>query len=1183
MRFPTNWVLSVALLAMPVGLVAQDARGAIVGKVLDASGAVVPNAPVQVINKAMGTRLSLTSNEVGFYQASFLIPGLYQVTVELPGFKRTLRDNLQVRVNDRLEVNLTLEIGTAEQSITVSEETPLLSTTSASMGSVVSRVGDLPSAHGNPYLLIGLATGVTFARDPRLDRPFEPTHIVGYAMDGTRANRSDVTIDGAPSTATANAGEVISSYVPTPDMVSEFKVQTAMFDASSGQTEGGVTNISTKSGTNALHGSGYWTKMAPGMFANDFFANANRIPRPDFSYQRWGGSLGGPAYLPKLYDGRNKTFFFWGYEGIHEARPRNNGTPTVPTELMKSGDFSELSRLGSQYTIYNPFTRRAIAGGRYQQDPFTNNIIPPSLIDPVAKNILTYFPKPLTAGNADGTTNYQRPELTEPVKYYTVTARVDHNVSDRQRLFGRVSVYRRDSTYNNYFDNLATGTFFQFMSRSGVIDDVYTLNPTTVINVRYGYNRFIRNSIWNPEAAGFDLTTLGLPAAYNSAISPDIRTFPRIDITGYQGTAGGADFRPIDTHSANFTLQKSLGAHFLKTGMEFRAYRENSIPWGNDQTGRFNFDATWTRGPLDNSATAPGSLGQSVASLLLGLPSPTNSYVSRTANYAEQSTSWGFFVHDDWKATSRLTLNLGLRWELEGALTERFDRSVRGFDFGAAQSLEAQARARYALNTTPEVLASQFRVAGGLTFANVGGEPRGLYDTPKVNLMPRFGLAYNLNDKTVLRTGYGIFFGFLGQRRGDVIQSGFSRQTPFIPSLDNGLTFIGTLSNPFPNGILEPLGAAQGAQTYLGQAITFFNEKPRMPYMQRWELGLQREMRGGFVAEASYVGNRGTHLEINQQNLPNLNVTPSQYLSTSPVRDDARINYLSANIPNPFYQLLPAGAVSQLTGVNIARERLLRPYPQFDTVGTNRYDGYSWYHSLQARLEKRFTAGYSVAANYTFSKFLQATEALYWDQPRPNEVISDMDFPHRLAISGIYDLPFGKGRRLPSGNPVVSKIISGWRLSGVYSVQSGAPLNWAMSASGPDFIPQSLLFYGDVNNIALPSDQRTWQRFFNTEAGFERASARQMDISRQIRTFPQRFGFIRSQGGNNVDFSVLKGTEITEGKEVQFRAEFLNALNHPVFPAPSTANASNVQFGQVVASNQANYPRRIQLSLRFVF
>lgn len=259
MRFPTKWVLSVALLAIPwqVRLVAQDARGAIVGKVLDSSGAVVPNAPVHVINKAMGTRLSLSTNEVGFYQASYLIPGLYQVTVELPGFKRMVRDNLQVRVNDRLEVNLTLEIGTAEQSITVAEETPLLSTTSASMGSVVSRLGDLPSAHGNPYLLIGLATGVSFARDPRLDRPFEPTHIVGYAMDGTRANRSDVTIDGAPSTATANAGEVISSYVPTPDMVSEFKVQTAMFDASSGQTEGGVTNISTKSGSNTLHGSGY--------------------------------------------------------------------------------------------------------------------------------------------------------------------------------------------------------------------------------------------------------------------------------------------------------------------------------------------------------------------------------------------------------------------------------------------------------------------------------------------------------------------------------------------------------------------------------------------------------------------------------------------------------------------------------------------------------------------------------------------------------------------------------------------------------------------------------------------------------------------------------------------------------------------------------------------------------------
>ncbi len=281
---------------------AQEARGTIVGTITDATGAVVPGAKVDVVSKAMGTKVSLTTNESGHYQAAYLIPGQYQVVAQADGFKRFVRDGIEVRVNDRVEVDLTLEIGATEQSVTVSGETPLLNTTSSSLGQVVDgrRVSELPIPHGNPYFLIGLAAGVSFTRDPRLDRPFEPTHIVGYSMDGTRANRSDVTIDGAPSTATANAGEVISSYVPPADLVAEFKVQTATFDASFGSTEGGVTNISLKSGTNALHGNGYYTKMAPSLFANDYFANANRIPRPDFTYNRWGATVGGPVWLGRF-------------------------------------------------------------------------------------------------------------------------------------------------------------------------------------------------------------------------------------------------------------------------------------------------------------------------------------------------------------------------------------------------------------------------------------------------------------------------------------------------------------------------------------------------------------------------------------------------------------------------------------------------------------------------------------------------------------------------------------------------------------------------------------------------------------------------------------------------------------------------------------------------------------------
>ncbi|BDC51639.1 hypothetical protein F183_A39540 [Bryobacterales bacterium F-183] len=1159
--------LFAAILVLAPSAYAQDARGAIIGTVSDGSGARIPNAAVSVTNKAMGAAVALKTNTSGAYAASYLIPGTYQVSAEAPGFKKVIQDNIELRVNDRLEINLTLEVGNAEQSISVSAETPLLATESASLGQVVDgrRVSELPIPHGNPYFLIGLAAGVSFTRDPRLDRPFEPTHIVGYSMDGTRANRSDVTIDGAVSTATAGAGEVIASYVPPADIVQEFKVQTATFDASFGQTEGGVTNISLKSGTNAPHGTLYYTNMTPGLFANDYFANANRIPLPDFYYHRWGASFGGPVWIPKLYDGRNKTFFMWGYEGIKEARPRNNGNPTVPTQAMKNGDFSQLLALNSSYQIYNPWTRRAVAGGRFQQDPFPGNIIPASLFNPISKRVLdTYFPAPLTAGNPDGTNNYLRPELQEQADYYTHSVRVDQYIGQKQRLFVRGSWYDRVSNYNNYFNNAVTGEWFQFASRSGVIDDVITLSPTTVLNLRYGYNRFIRVTNANPDQRGFDLTSLGFPAAYNNAISPDIRRFPRFDIAGYQGTGIGGEFRPNDTHNIVTTLNKMVGSHSLKGGMEFRSYRETTSFFSNSQTGQFVFDSSFTRGPLDNAPNSPNQLGQSVAAFLLGLPS-ASSLVARVADYAEQSVSYGFFLHDDWKVNRKLTLNIGLRWEFDTPLTERYNRSVRGFNTSYQQPFDAAARARYAANPTPEVPVDQFRSFGGLTFAGVDGQPRGLYNTPKRNLMPRFGFAYQATPKMVIRGGYGMFYGFLGQRRGDVIQSGFSRNTPFVPTID-GATFVNTLSNPFPTGILEPLGAGQGFQTFVGQSITFFNENPRQPQMQRWQVGFQRQLPGSFVWDASYVGNRGSFIEIGQ----NLNVTPQRYLSTASTRDNARNAYLTAQLPNPFQGLMPTGATGTFTGANIARERLLRPFPQYDAVNQSRFDGYSWYHSLQTGIEKRFSKGYTFNLNYTFSKFMQATETYQADDLRPTEVISDSDRPHRVSASAIWELPFGPGKLLlGKSNGVVARIVGGWQLGGVYTFQSGAPINWG-----------NIFFNGDINNIRLPDDQKTVNRWFNTEAGFVRAAADQ-PVS-NVRTFPFRFGFIRADKLNNYDLSVIKNTQIKENMNLQFRFEALNAMNHPLFPAPNT-NPAQAAFGQAVSSNQANYPRRIQLTGKFIF
>ncbi len=1147
---------------------AQEARGTISGNVLDEGKSVIQGAAVKITNVAMGTSISLVTNDNGFYQAPYLLPGTYQITVEIKGFKKYIRDGIILRVNDNIEIDIAMEIGDVGESVTITADAPALETTSGSMGQVIDarRVAELPIPHGDPFKLMGLAAGVSFSRDQRLDRPFEPTHIVGYSIAGTRANRSDVTIDGVPSTSTANAGEVIASFVPPQDLVQEFKVQTATFDAQFGNTEGGVTNLSIKSGTNSLHGTAYWTKMPPGLFANDFFANKAGQPRPDFTYTRWGGTVGGPVRVPKLYDGRNRTFFMYGIEGIPEARPRNNGTFNIPTEKMRSGDFSELLAANSGYQIYNPFTARR-DGSRIRRDPFPGNIIPANLINPIAKKFVdTYLPKPTSKGAADGTGNFAQPDLVENIKYLSNTIRIDHVVNERHRIFGRASWYNRDSDYNNYYRNIATGNTFLFKSRQGAFDHVWTLSPTIVLNSRYGYNRFIRGTDSNPGNRGFDLTSLGFPAYFNSIIPEDIRRFPRFDINQYQGTAVGGELRPTDTHSFNSTVNQTIGSHSIKYGMEFRSYRETDKFFGNNQTGQFTFGANWTRGPLDNTAI-PSDLGFSFASFLLGLP--TGGSISIPADYAEQSTTTGVFIHDDWKVNRRLTLNLGLRYEVEGALTERFNKSVRGFDYFASQPMEAAVRANLLRIPVQGVNPDQFFVRGGLTFAGVNGEPRGLYKTPRNNYMPRFGFAYKMTDKTVVRGGYGIFFGFLGQRRGDVNQIGFSSTVPLNVSLDNGLTFIETLNNPFEtykNGLPAPLGASEGIRTFLGQNISFFLERPYSPYNQRWELSLQRELPAGYVVEIAYVGNRGTHAEISRD----INALPNQYLSTSTTRDNTTNSYLTALVANPFAGQMPASAGSAFRSTTIARQQLLRPYPQFGSVTTSNNNGYSWYHSLQANANKRFGNGYTFGLSYTWSKFMEAISYLNAADPLPTETISDFDRTHRLALNGIYELPFGKGRRLLSNvNKFGSYFISGWQVSGVYQFQSGAPINFG-----------NIFFNGSFDDIDLPSSQRSTDRWFNTAAGFVTASAAQ-PVS-NIRTFPLRLSNVRTDAINNVDLSVIKKTEILEGKNIEFRAEFINAFNHVLLPAPNT-NVTQASFGQIIASNQANYARRIQLTLKFVF
>lgn len=1182
---------------------AQELRGKISGRVVDPNGAAVPNASVKVINVARNSTASLTTNTDGLFEAPYLLPGSYQVLVEVSGFKKALQDKVEVAINQTTSIEMKLDVGTPQETVTVTSEPAQLNVSDSNLGQTIDRkrVDELPSVHGDPYYLINLTPGVAYTGSTRLDRPFEPTHIANFAMSGARGIRSDLLIDGAPSTATANANEVIASYVPTTDATQEFKVQTATYDAQFGNTEGGVTSIVTKGGSNSYHGTGYYWIEPGGWAANDFFGNSRGQGRPFTYSNRPGFSLSGPATIPGIYNAKDKTFFFFSFEQIEDSRPRFDATNIwSPTDALKNGDFSAFA---NSVKIYDPLTGTFANGAVTNRTQFTNNIIPANRINPVARAVLAYMgsPKHAPAPNALINGNITDSTLAETLNppYRNYTTRIDQNIGDKDKLFGRYSWYNRASTYNNYTNSIYVGDRFLFISKQAVLDEVHTFNANTVLNVRYGFNRFIRGSDAPEGQYGLDLTTLGFPAAFNNAIGEGVRRFPRFDFncTSCTGAAVGNghtnEFRPVGSHFATAVLNRTEGKHSLKFGGEMRIYREDDSFKSNQQSGQFIFDNTYTR--VGSASTADVEGLQGFAAFLLGYP--TTMQIVRAADYSEYSKTFGFFVQDDLRLTSKLTLNFGLRYEFETPLTERQNKSIAGFDLGYTQPFEGQAQQNF-LNNIPanDLLRTtygltQITAKGGLNFA---GQSTDLYTTPKDGFLPRVGFAYNWNDKTVFRGGIGLYQGFLGERRGDVVQPGYSITTVQTTTTGpNGAPLPFLISNPFPSGINEPTGSAAGKQTSLGQAITFFNPNPKVAKQLRFSIGLQRELWGGWVLEANYVADHGYNIEINR----NLNATPNSVLNTDGSRTVAQNNNntnLSATVRNPFCNAVNGTACATgaalFTGVGgtIARRSLLIPFPEFGNITTTNNDGSSWYHSGQFSLNKRFSKGYGLQAAYTWSKWIQQTEYLNAGDALPTKVISDQDIPHRFSMSGFYEFPFGKGKRFGGNvNRWADVIIGGWQIEGAYAYQSGFPLTFT-----------SDLFYvgGDV---ALPSGQQTVQRWFNTSAfvnvlngnptcgAFPTGSANCATPVDHLRNFPLRLANVRLDPTNNVDLGLRKDIRIDETKKIQLRMEFINAFNHPLLASLSggapvvTPNSST--FGQITASNQQNYARRAQLMVKFIF
>ena len=1142
------------LAAVLVGVVhSQESRGTLTGRVVDASGAVMPGVEVRVTNIATNVTLSAKTNESGSFNLPYLLPGDYRVIAEIAGFKRFVQDGVQVRVSETVDLNITMEVGTVSESVEVRATTPVLDTASPSLGQVIDqrRVQELPLFAGNPTELTLLSPGVVNATDMRLRKAAFNNAPSQISSDGNGQYNNEFTIDGVSNTfAAGNTARV--AFSPPVYAVKEFKIQTSPYDASVGHTIGALTNLSTASGTNELHGEVHFWERNSAFDAPNFFNNKNRTKPAAYQDHRYGASAGGPVVLPRLYNGRNRTFWYYAWEANKWGGPQTF-TGTVPTLKQRQGDFSDLLRLGPQYQIYNPFSTQPAPGGRFSRQPFPNNIIPSHLLDPIGQKLVNLWPLPNQPGTPDGRNNFFR--STKALEdYYVHFARVDHAFSDRHRIFSRVHYDFWEEDKNDWYGNRISAIILNRINQGFALDDVYVLNPTTVLNMRYGltYQEF-------PErraTRGFDLASLGFSPALINLVEKDLATVPRVQAGGYSNYSNwesGDGTNTSLTHSLTGNITRLQGSHNLKFGTDFRIYRAFGNRFPQDVSPDLNFPNTFTRGPLDNSPAAP--IGQELAALLLGIPGGS---MARTANYAAQDKYLAFYFHDDFKLSPRLTLNFGLRYELESPFTERFNRLVAGFAFDESNPIEAQARANYARSPIPELAPENFRVRGGLTFVGQGGTGRSPFKGEKDNFLPRVGLAFQINDKTVLRAGYGIFYDTLGVNTTTPVQTGFSQSTPIQASLDNGLTYIATLANPFPNGLLAPSGPNAGLTTNLGQTITFYDPNMKHPYSQRWSLGVQRELIKQFVLDVSYVGNRGTRLPVFRQ----YNNTPARFLSTSPVRDQPTINFLSQQFTNPFFGLVPTA------GRTISRADLLKPFPHFGNVQVEEPIGYSWYHSMQVRSEKRFSQGYTFQLAYTWAKLMEAVEFLNPTDPTPYEVIGSFDRPHRLAMSGIWEIPLGRDRRFGADWPsALNAIIGNWQLSGVVTRQSGPPLGFG-----------NRIFNGNLKDIVLPDDERTAERWLNTEAGFNRNP--QQQLASNIRTFPLRFSGIRGDSQVRWDFSLTKSFPIRERVKAQFRAEVFNALNQTNFGTPNTDPTSSA-FGTITGTTSD--ARSWQFALKITF
>jgi hypothetical protein len=960
-------------------------------------------------------------------------------------------------------------------------------------------------------------------------------------MNGGRPSSNEFLIDGAPASTRGRF-----NFSPPVDAVGEFRVQTNTYDAQYGRTGGGVVNMSLKTGTNELHGQ-VWEFMRRGEWdANATINKAVDPPRdrPYHSYNQWGGTVTGPIV-------KSRTFFAATYEGLRERVPFPLQT-SVPTSAERRGDFSRgYADQPTPLVIYDPLTTR-VENGRLVRDPFPGNVIPASRINPIALQILALYPMPTDADKR--LDNFVNPENLGRYDYHSEVLRVDHQINPRSKAF--LTLYhnlRHEYRSNNALQGSMANQGQWPQTRhnvGGTLDGVRTLGAGSVINVRLGFTRFTE-SFYQSDVHAFDRSQLGfgnLPG----------KLLPRIDLEQYPGLGVGSEGKGTvdNTASVQANFTKAFPRHTLKLGAEYRNIRSNPSTTGN-ANGLFGFTRAFTRGDPNNADRVSGN---SIASFLLGYPASGNVGAARS-----QALEWHYpvlFVQDDVRLTRRLTLNLGLRWDYESPVTERYDRMVRGFAFDQTSPLAASAKDAAGAAECPACA----DLKGGLRFAGVGGVSRGLFKPDWNNVQPRAGFAFAIDSKTVLRGGYGLYFLSTGQLG---IQTGFFIDTPYFASDVSGRVGqpelgLNTFSSPFPRGLAVAPGADAGLLTQAGRDISFDDPDRVIPSIQQWNLGAQRRLGTDLVVEVAYAGSYSKQLPLAK----NINAVPAEAFAVG-------ATVLQRQVANPFAGLLPD------TGRNAAtlqRQELLRPYPQFANVTENSLSvGKTWFKSLQVRVEKRFSKGLQFLSAYTLSRGEQENDFLNSQDAQPVHELTSRDRTHRWVLSGRYELPFGRGRRFANAaRGLVQQLVGGWQVQWIYTMQSGLPLG------APDLIPLA----------SAKLDHPTRERWLNTcyldrTGTTQRCLADETPVWQQrqaftLRVMPNRFSDIRvPQKAYQMDASFFKEFRLRKAR-LQYRLEAFNLFNSAFWYAPVT-DFTSVNFGRITNQGSRNFPRQIQMSLKTYF